>query len=72
MPTGETWAAKTHCPQGHEYTPENTYNRKDRPGRMCRTCMRNPAQRTRRRKPPVDFGPMYMTVDGVTTEIVLE
>lgn len=34
---------KTHCPRGHEYTPENTYiqtgpNR--RPGRACRTCVR--------------------------------
>lgn len=29
-------AKKTHCPQGHEYSEENTYryNRK----RMCRTC----------------------------------
>lgn len=32
-------ALRTHCPQGHEYTPENTYHRRDRPGRMCRTCM---------------------------------
>lgn len=32
-------AAKTHCPQGHEYTPENTYIRPDRPfGRNCRAC----------------------------------
>jgi hypothetical protein len=27
---------KTHCPQGHEYTPENTYSYKG--GRACRTC----------------------------------
>ena len=27
---------KTHCPQGHEYTPENT--RYDRKSRGCRTC----------------------------------
>lgn len=31
-------ATKTHCPLGHEYTPANTYRRKDRPGRMCRAC----------------------------------
>ncbi len=31
--------AKTHCPQGHEYTPANTYFNK-RGWRRCRTCMR--------------------------------
>jgi hypothetical protein len=29
-------AAKTHCPQGHEYTPGNTETRYGR--RYCRTC----------------------------------
>lgn len=29
-------ANKTHCPQGHEYTPENTYVNGGR--RTCRTC----------------------------------
>lgn len=38
-------AAKTHCPQGHEFTPENTYlikpSRTQRNGaRGCRTCRR--------------------------------
>jgi hypothetical protein len=37
---GHTFAAvnysKTHCPQGHEYTPENTYTY--RRMRQCRTC----------------------------------
>lgn len=28
---------KTHCKRGHEFTPENTYRRKDG-GRQCRTC----------------------------------
>jgi hypothetical protein len=33
------FAAKTHCPRGHEYTPENTYY--DKHGRRaCRTCHR--------------------------------
>lgn len=36
--------ARTHCPRGHEYTPENTYRRKDRNGRMCRTCMKLSSQ----------------------------
>lgn len=30
-------AAKTHCVNGHEFTPENTYER-PRGGRDCRTC----------------------------------
>ena len=41
-------AAKTHCPSGHEYTPENTYTPPSRPGwRYCRTCS---AERSRARR----------------------
>lgn len=29
---------KTHCPQGHEYTKENTIIDKDKNGRECRIC----------------------------------
>lgn len=43
--TGKWQTAKTHCPQGHEYTDENTYRpvRKDErkagtSERQCRTC----------------------------------
>lgn len=32
---------KTHCPQGHEYTSENTYRRPGKISRFCRTCMHN-------------------------------
>lgn len=43
-------AAKTHCPRGHEYTPENTmrFGPEDR-WRWCRTCSRetNRARRAR-------------------------
>jgi hypothetical protein len=31
-------AAKTHCKNGHEFTPENTYIRPDNGGRQCRAC----------------------------------
>lgn len=34
---GSLQKAKTHCPQGHEYSPQNTMNRK-RGWRHCRTC----------------------------------
>lgn len=30
--------AKTHCSQGHEYTPKNTF--RDKKGRQCRECRR--------------------------------
>jgi hypothetical protein len=33
-------AIKTHCPQGHEYTPENTWMGKARRVRLCRACHR--------------------------------
>lgn len=37
---------KTRCPQGHEYSPENTYiNPKG--SRECRTCMRDRSRRNR-------------------------
>lgn len=31
---------KTHCPAGHEYTPENTYQPPNRVNRVCRMCRR--------------------------------
>jgi hypothetical protein len=43
---------KTHCPQGHEYTPENIYVR-SRGGRECRTCViaRERTKRANKRSP---------------------
>lgn len=38
---------KTHCPQGHEYTPENTGFRRGKSWRYCRACARE-AQRAKR------------------------
>lgn len=40
-PDRHYWSSKTHCPHGHEYTPENTYRSPcGRGGRMCRTCQK--------------------------------
>ena len=51
--TGEVMAAlnrdKTHCPQGHEYTPENTYIPR-RGGRNCRRCKLEAQRRYAARK----------------------
>lgn len=35
--SGAKKLARTHCPKGHEFTPENTYWRKDN-SRQCRQC----------------------------------
>jgi hypothetical protein len=42
-------ARKTRCPQGHEYTPENTYIQPGG-GRICRTCLREYGRRWKARK----------------------
>lgn len=51
----EAQSTKTHCPQGHEYTAENTYHappskRNPNGQRMCRTCRREQARAHYQRK----------------------
>jgi hypothetical protein len=41
--------AKTHCPHGHPYSPENTYL-DHKGGRICRTCRGIQQRRYRARK----------------------
>lgn len=41
-------ARKTHCKNGHEFTPENTYRVPE--GRHCRECGRETVRRYRKRK----------------------
>lgn len=38
----------THCPYGHEYTPENTYNYKG--GRSCNQCRKEHSKNSKIRK----------------------
>lgn len=40
---------RTHCPHGHEYTPENTWRNK-RGHRFCRSCARDNQARMRARR----------------------
>lgn len=48
---GAFYRNKTHCPKGHEYTPENTYRSPcGRGGRMCRTCMKETNARKSRER----------------------
>lgn len=37
---GRNNSLKTHCPRGHEYTPDNTYRYAVSGKRACRTCFR--------------------------------
>ena len=46
---GKMHAAKTHCPHGHEYTPENTYRNPSSGYRTCIECQRR-RERARRRR----------------------
>lgn len=43
------WAARSHCQNGHPYTPENTYYSKH-DGRRCRTCEREERREARARQ----------------------
>ena len=45
-------ASKTECPQGHQYSPENTYVPPNRNERQCRTCIRDRAREKYRRLHP--------------------
>jgi len=47
---GRNNSLKTHCPRGHEYTPENTYRYGDRKRRNCRTCVFTVYPATRAKK----------------------
>lgn len=60
-------AAKTHCPYGHEYTPENTVIVAGGRGRSCRTCRRWHERRVAAKK---RGAPIPATPDTPTVRIV--
>ena len=43
-------ARRTHCPQGHEYTRENTYSPPGTKARACRQCRRENVRRHREKR----------------------
>lgn len=48
---GHNYAAnRTHCPRGHEYTPDNIYTLPSRNGRFCRECRAIQAEETAARR----------------------
>lgn len=47
---GQKQRARTHCPKGHEYTPENTRIRQPYSRRECRECGREYERNKTRRK----------------------
>lgn len=51
---GNAYTRRTHCPKGHEYTPENTGAIKGRGGRYCRTCKSEGWKEWDAQKPPRD------------------
>lgn len=42
------WANRTHCSNGHEFTPENTYRYPNKGKRLCRICHRATGQARRK------------------------
>lgn len=59
-------ANKTHCKRGHEFNPENTVHRKDRPrSRTCRECSRE-ATKERMRIIRGTEPPNHGTLSGYT------
>jgi hypothetical protein len=49
---------KTHCPQGHEYTPDNTYSPPSRPSaRYCRRCHLEHTWKRRGKEEPAMMSP---------------
>lgn len=47
--TGIIYASRTHCKNGHEFAPENTFDR-GREGRGCRACRREADRRYKARR----------------------
>ena len=64
----------THCPQGHEYTPENTYvrRRKNRSGeiRFCRACAIDKASHFRRVRKQREHGRVLVPATPAAVEML--
>lgn len=65
-------ALKTHCVNGHEFTPENTRYQAGRPGqRVCRQCRRDQQRRRQAliRSLPDQTPPIGLTVASVGGDV---
>lgn len=67
--------AGTHCGNGHEYTPENTYRSPGQTWRACRACKREAAKRYEKNRPkayPSRSRPRRPPNDGIVDEVAIE
>jgi len=68
-PGWDGWhAVKERCGRGHEFTPENTYVRKNG-ARMCRECMKLRVANWRRKNRPPGGGPGLMEPEYIEVEM---
>lgn len=60
--TGNRLRSKTHCPEGHEYTEDNTYFTKEG-WRQCLICKRTGVRTRRARRRNADLGTVTRTTE---------
>jgi len=59
-----TNSSKTHCPQGHEYTPDNTLIKPSEGRRRCRTCVQKAGREYARLRRHQRLYPIWTPADA--------